>query len=121
MPVKRKSKAAEARSAVRGHWRVESTSLWDDEALHLLGLPYLKLRANGLGDLQVGALEADIDWQVRVMGDLPVVDFTFEGSDDGTPVCGRGSMNIEGDHLQGQLFIHRGETSTIIARRLSRR
>jgi len=46
------------------------------------------------------------------------VDFTFEGSDEGDQVSGRGWAKIEGKQMVGQIVFHLGDESGFTAKKI---
>ena len=57
-----------------------------------------------------------LDWRYDDL--IQRVDFTFEGSDEGTEVTGRGWAKAEGKQLVGQIVFHLGDESGFSARRI---
>lgn len=51
-------------AALRGTWRIVETDLWDVEALDLIEPAHLTFTANGLGELQLIAIGAAIDYRI---------------------------------------------------------
>ena len=43
------------------------------------------------------------------------VEFSWEGADDADDARGRGWAELDGDHLRGRIFIHRGDDSGFVA------
>ena len=97
-----------------GVWRIIETDVWDVDALEMVGPALLSFGADGLGDLTMIAIEADVDYRVddRSAG---LCEFSFAGADDGSPVSGRGWAGIDGDRLRGKLLFHRGDETTFVA------
>lgn len=63
------------------------------------------------------AIDAGLDYRVVQRDGRPAVEFSFEGSDEGDRISGRGWAVLEGDELQGRVFIHHGDDSSFAARR----
>jgi hypothetical protein len=102
---------------VIGDWRITETEVWDQDALDLAVPAHLRLDRDGLGYLELIAIQADVDYRVTTRDGLPSVEFTWHGDDDGQETCGRGWAVVEGDRLRGRLFIHRGDESSFLAER----
>jgi hypothetical protein len=100
-----------------GQWRIMKMDLWSTEDLDLLGPAHLTLEHDGLGRLEFLAIEADVDYRVVQRDSLPAVEFSFEGSDEGDRISGRGWAILDGEQLRDRLFLHRGDDSGFAARR----
>jgi hypothetical protein len=102
---------------VAGRWRITKSDLWGQSDTEE---PYILFEPGHTGVLVVGALEAEIDWRPAERDGGGAVDFTWEGHDDGTPMCGRGWAKVgtdAGDSLAGRLFIHLGDESAFAGQR----
>ena len=107
------------REVVVGRWRIVETEVWDPDALDLVVPAYIAFDGNGLGEMQLIAIGASIDYRVEKRLDGPVVEFSWSGFDDGDPASGRASARVDGDTMRGKLFIHQGDDSIFVARRES--
>ena len=101
--------------ALLGKWRIVETELWDLDDLDLIEPAYLTLEPRGHGSLGLLAIEADLDYRVVQREGLPAIEFSFEGSDEGDQISGRGWAILEGEQLQGRIFIHHGDDSGFTA------
>jgi hypothetical protein len=108
---------AKNREVVVGRWRIVETEVWGQDALDLVVPAYIAFEGNGLGELQLIAIGASIDYRVEKRLDGSVVEFSWSGFDDGDPTSGRASARIDGDTMRGTLFIHQGDDSTFVAKR----
>jgi hypothetical protein len=63
------------------------------------------------------ATEAGLDYRVVQREGYPAVELSFDGSDEGDRISGRGSAVVNGDRLQSRLFIHHGDDSDFNGRR----
>lgn len=70
-----------------------------------------------LGELELLAIEASVDYRLGKGDAVPVVEFTWDGSDEGQPISGRGWAQLTGDQLVGRLFIHQGDETEFTAKR----
>ncbi len=102
---------------VEGRWRIVETELWDREALDLVLPAHITLERNGMGEMQLIAIGASIDYRVEERGGAPVVEFSWLGFDEMDPTSGRGWARVEGDMMHGKLFIHQGDNSSFTAKR----
>ena len=101
--------------AYLGKWRIKEMDLWDEEFIDLDGPGYLSVKRGGAGILQFGAVKATVDCQVETIGDVERLDFSFEGEDEGDPVCGRGWAQVDGENMKGRIYFHYGDESGFIA------
>ena len=103
------------RSAIRGKWRIVETEVWDQEALDLIVPAYIRFDPNGLGEMQLIAIGASIDYRLSERNHAPYVEFSWSGFDEGDPINGRGWAALRSARLEGKLFIHQGDESTFKA------
>ena len=104
-------------SLIEGRWRIVDTELWDREALDLVVPAYISFDRQGLGEMQLIAIGASIDYRVEQRDDATVVEFSWSGFDEMDATSGRARARIDGDTMHGKLFIHQRDESTFVARR----
>src|SRR3990170_691957 len=104
-------------SLITGRWRIVETEMWDQEALDLVVPAHITFERNGMGEMQLIAIGASLDYRVGELGGAPVVEFSWSGFDEMDPTSGRGRARIEGDTMRGMLFIHQGDASSFTAKR----
>jgi hypothetical protein len=104
-------------SLIEGRWRIVETELWDREALDLVVPAYIRFDPKGLGEMQLIAIGASIDYRVEQRDDVSVLEFSWSGFDEMDATSGRAWARIDGDTMRGKLFIHQGDESTFVARR----
>jgi len=104
-------------SSIAGRWRIVETELWDREALDLVVPAYISFDRHGLGEMQLIAIGASIDYRVEQRDDAMVLEFSWSGFDEMDATSGRAWARIDGDTMRGKLFIHQGDESTFVARR----
>lgn len=109
--------AGTAKDALLGTWRIVATELWDLDDLDLMEPAHLTLKPNGHGSLGLLAIEAILDYRVVQREGLPAIEFSFEGSDEGDQISGRGWAILEGEQLRGRILIHHGDDSGFTAAR----
>jgi len=115
----RRPTRAKALSATRiilsGKWRITDMSLWDREAIDLLGPAFIEFRGNR-GQFRFIAVDGWIDCRHGRQNGRPSVDFTWDGNDEGDPASGRGSVLLRQDgSLTGHIYFHRGDDSSFTA------
>ena len=109
--------AGTGKHSLLGTWRIVETELWDVSDLDLMAPAHLALEPRGHGRLGLLAIEAELDYRVVQREGLPAVEFSFEGSDEGDRISGRGWAILDGERLRGHLFIHQGDDSGFAAAR----
>lgn len=102
-----------------GKWRITTMDLWDQETLDMVVPAYLQFSADGLGEFQFIVVQGNLDCKYGERAGRPMVEFTWEGADDGHSQCGRGWAVIEEEgNLAGRFFFHLGDDSAFTAVRL---
>lgn len=104
-----------------GNWRIIETELWDRQALDLVAPAMLSLKPKGVGRFAFIAVEAQLDYRVVMRDELPGIEFSFQGFDEGDEVMGRGWAMLQKGQLQGRLFFHQGDDSSFVAQREQQR
>jgi hypothetical protein len=114
----RRDDAHQSPSALpKSRWRIDDSDLWDGDALDLVGPAYVEFRDDQTGSFRFIAVEGWLDYRPAQIDGRPGVEFTFEGTDDGDPVSGRGwAAQIESERLQLHIFFHMGDDSAFWAR-----
>ena len=105
------------RRVVVGRWRIVETGMWDQDALDLVVPAHITFDRQGLGEMQLIAVGASIDYRLEDRNGVLVVEFSWSGFDEMDPTSGRAWASVEGDTMQGKLFIHQGDESSFIAKR----
>jgi len=101
----------------KSRWRIEDSDLWDGDALDLVGPVFVEFRDDQTGLFRFIAVEGWLDYRPAQIDGRPGVEFTFEGTDDGDPVSGRGwAVRLESVKLQLHIFFHKGDDSAFWAR-----
>lgn len=101
----------------RGRWRIVSTDVWDKKDLDDLGPAQITFGPDRMGELNLIAIEASVDYRVGTRDGTPIAEFSWEGDDDGHPTSGRGWVRLDGRGLVGRLFIHQGDEAGFLAKR----
>ena len=101
-----------------GRWQIVSMTEWDEDYLNEEVEAYIEFSADSLGSFQFGYVQGAIDHRIIEREGKPAVEFSWEGGDgaDGTPLTGRGWAVLEGDELNGMIYIHCGDESGFTAR-----
>jgi hypothetical protein len=105
-----------------GRWRITWMDQWDQDYVDEEVEGYFEFQPNGLGEFQFGYVQGNIDHRTGLRDGKPAVEFTWDGMDgaDGTLLTGRGWAVLEGNELDGAIFIHLGDDSEFKARKAGR-
>lgn len=102
-------------SSIVGQWRITSMETWDADYIDMEVPAFISVRDDLTGQFQFGLVQGDLDGRVTVVDGEVRIDFSWSGFDENDPMCGRGWMQINGDHAEGQIFIHLGDDSGFTA------
>lgn len=113
----RKRTMAGNRNPFLGKWRIVASEVWTREDLDMVVPAHITFRRDRLGELEFIAIGASVDYRIGQRDGAPIVEFTWEGTDEGQPISGRGWARLTGDHLAGHLFIHQGDETGFMVKR----
>jgi hypothetical protein len=85
-----------------------------------MGPGHFTVKANGTGEFQLGAVEADIDCRGARVGGTERLEFAFAGFSEGGEVSGRGRFMVDGNQTSDWFCFHLGDESTFKAQRKTR-
>ncbi len=106
------------KNAFTGSWRITDMELWDEEARDLLGPAHIKFASDGGGEFRFIAVQGWMDCRFGRNDAKPLVEFSWQGSDELDEASGRGWAVIEGSgELTGRIFFHQGDDSAFTATR----
>lgn len=95
-----------------GRWRIVSMELWDTDAIDLVEPGSIEFDRDGTGRFGFIAVNGWMDCRETTRDGRPCVEFTWEGSDEGDQVTGRGWAALAEDGtLDGRIFFHLGDDS----------
>ncbi len=100
-----------------GKWRIMEMDMWDEEFIDLIAPGEITIGKDGLGSFNFGAVQVDMDCRIVKAGDAERLEFSFEGSDEGDPVSGRGWALVQGSEMTGRIYFHLGDDSGFKATR----
>jgi hypothetical protein len=100
-----------------GRWRILETDLWDRDALDLVAPAFIEFFPDRTGRFGFIAVTGWMDCRSIAIG-RSHVEFSWEGTDEGDQVSGRGWAAIQDDGLlHGHLHFHLGDDSGFRAER----
>ena len=98
-----------------GKWRIREMEQWDKEYIDMMVPGHLTIEKDGTGLLQFGAVEVGVDCRLEIINGAERLDFSFEGSEEGDQVCGRGWAQVTGRNMKGRICFHLGDDSAFTA------
>jgi hypothetical protein len=103
-----------------GLWHIVSMSGWDEDYFNEEVQAFIDFEDNGTGHFQFGYVSGYMDWRATERDGEPAVEWSWEGGEgaDGTPLTGRGWAKLKGSNLDGMIFIHLGDESGFVAKRV---
>lgn len=102
---------------VRGRWRIVEMEVWGRDYLDMEVEAFIELGTDSGGRFQFGLVQGDMHYVVVERDGHPAVEWSWVGADESDEVAGRGWAVVNGDKLEGRIFIHRGDHSAFLARR----
>ena len=108
-------------ASIIGRWHITEMDNWDQEAVDLVQPGFIEFDDDGLGSLGFIVVMGELDCRDADRDGRPGVEFSWQGSDEGDDVCGRGwaALNPDGT-LEGHIYFHLGDDSAFRAERFSR-
>lgn len=101
-----------------GRWRIEEMETWPKEYVDLVEDGFFSFEEEEDGEFVFGALHGWLD--VRVSGQEPFLEYSWQGVCEGDELCGRGWFKFDTpDTGEGMFFIHSGDESAVIISRKS--
>ena len=115
------AKKASLKPAFVGRWHIVSMSEWDEEYLNEEVQAFIEFGKNGTGNFQFGYVSGLFDRQPATRDGATAVEWSWEGGDgaDCTPLTGRGWAILGDDKMNGTIYIHFGDESDFVAKRVT--
>ncbi len=98
-------------------WRITWMEEWDQDYIDLVTAGHVTLGRDGTGEFQFGTVRGWVDYRVESRQGTEILEFSWEGENDNDPGCGRGWAVLNGNQLEGRLYIHMGDDSAFRAKR----
>jgi hypothetical protein len=107
-------------TSIIDRWRITEMDNWDQEAVDLVRPGFIEFDDDRLGELGFIAVTGGLDCRDADRDGRPGVEFSWQGSDEGDDVCGRGwaALNPDGT-LEGHIYFHLGDDSAFRAERFN--
>ena len=99
-----------------GRWRIVQMSGWDRDAIDLVEPGFIEFAKDMTGRFGFIAVDGWLDCRPVERDGRPGVEFTWEGSDEGDQVSGRGwAVLVDDETIEGHLLFHMGDDSSFRA------
>ena len=109
------------KSGIIGRWNIVEMTAWDEDFIHLSGQAFIEFRGHNVGEFRFGAVTGDLDYRLGERDGLPLIEWCWQGFDEGDTTGGRGWAVLQSDGiLAGEIFFHEGDDSGFKARRTRR-
>jgi hypothetical protein len=102
-----------------GEWRITELEGFDAEYVDLCGPAIIRISPGGIGRMNFGAVEIELDCKMDDLNEQ-VLRFSFEGGDEGDPICGHGYCLNENQEMTGRIFRHCGDEIGFRAQKLAK-
>jgi hypothetical protein len=104
--------------AFSGRWRITLMDTFPEDALDIAGDAHLTFSGTDDGEIAFVAVRAFLDVRYGSRDGAATAEFSFEGTDEGDPISGRGwaALGTAG-RLVGHVDIHSGEESPFVCER----
>ena len=105
-------------TSIVGRWRITEMDNWDQEAVDLVQPGFIEFDDDGLGSLGFIVVTGELDYREADRDGRPGAEFSWQGSDEGDDVSGRGWAALDPDGtLEGHIYFHLGDDSAFRAER----
>ncbi|MFM8454657.1 MAG: hypothetical protein ACKOAD_06875 [Gammaproteobacteria bacterium] len=98
-----------------GIWRISEVQGMDLDELDNRGEALIRFLSENHGDFVFAFLEGDIDYRLGKRSGHDVLEFSWQGTNDGNEACGRGWVTLKQENLVGKFFIHQGRDYSLVA------
>ena len=99
-----------------GNWKITEMEQWDQDYIDLVEPGYFQFGEDDMGEFVFGTVNGFMDCRYDNDKDAKRVEFSWDGTSENDPVCGRGWFEMKApDQIYGTLFIHNGDESRVKA------
>jgi hypothetical protein len=110
--TRRERPGEDAAIGLEGSWRIVAMDAWDVDDADLMGPAFIEFGSRHDGRFRFIAVEGWMDCRYGDRDGRPLVEFTWEGHDEGDPANGRGWAALESDGtLRGHFYLHLADDS----------
>jgi hypothetical protein len=105
------------KSSVVGRWHIVSMSAWDNEYLNEEVQAFIEIVEKG-GSFHFCCVHGHMDCRLTTRNGEPAAEWSWDGNDEMDAAQGRGWAMLKGDELYGMIFIHEGDESEFVAKKV---
>jgi hypothetical protein len=99
---------------IDGTYEIIEMSEWSKEDIDLVEPGYIRINGNR-GELHFICVDGQMDIRKSETGGCV---FSWDGFDEGDSVTGFGEFTCDGDILIGRIYIHDGDDSSLVAKKI---
>ena len=100
---------------IDGTYEIIEMSEWSKGDIDLVETGFIQIRGKR-GALHFICVDGEMDIRNAKSG---VYKFSWDGNDENDPASGFGEFTCDGDTLTGRIYIHDGDDSSFVARKIS--
>ena len=100
-----------------GEWRITEVQGFDLDDLDEVDEAMISFEDNNRGDFRFCLYDAWTDYRVGQRGGHVAAEFSWEGTQDSTPISGRGWVVPKDQHIVGIIFVHGDSEYSFVASR----
>jgi len=100
-----------------GKWRITEMEQWLQKDVDIVEDGYFEFLDNNQGQFAFCVVEGHMNVVVNTR--MPELEFSWEGTDESDPVCGRGKIEFPTPFKgEGIIYFHNGDSSTFSIKRM---
>ena len=99
---------------IDGNYEIVEMEVWSKEAIDLVEPGFVRIKGNR-GTLHFICVNGDMAIRKVKSGGYT---FSWDGNDECDPASGLGDFTCDGDILTGRIFIHDGDDSSFVAKKI---
>jgi len=100
---------------IDGNYEIVEMEVWSKDAIDLVEPGYIRIKGNS-GKLHFICVDGNMDIRKAKSG---AYKFSWDGNDECDPASGFGEFTRDGDTLTGRIYIHDGDDSSFVAKKIS--
>ena len=93
-------------TSLTGRWRIVEMDMWDQDAIDLVEPGFIEFAEDGTGRFGFIAVRGRMDCRSTERGGRPLVEFSWDGDDEGDQVGGRGWAALGEDGAIDRAPVH---------------
>jgi hypothetical protein len=100
-----------------GKWRIFHMDQWEKDYIDMEVPGYITIQKDGIGHFQFGLVTGEMDCRVVKHNGDERLEFSWDGSDEGDEISGRGWAGVDNKEMKGWIYIHLGDDSGFKAKK----